>query len=366
MIQRIYADNFRCLGNFELRPGQLNLLLGENGSGKTSVFEVLQRLKDLAVGGSSAPSLFAGTKTVWDRRELQSFELEVDEAGGTFTYRLEVLHPSKAQGPQKPQIKGESLDFDGKPLFRYTDGQVRLFDEDHSPGAQFPFKPEHSFLPHLESQNAKLQAFKLFLAGMHVFQLDPFDLELFSQQDQPFLLSRGKNFASWLRYLSQERPKAKSLCEEHLADIIPGFQSFRFQTMGNQKLLLADLVRGDGSDDYSLLFTTHLSEGHRILSMLYAIAYGLVGSASVLCFDEPENFISLPEVQPWLQCLRDLVEDRNGQVLLISHHPEVIDYLAADSAYRFDRPTGDLARVEEWVPDPGKIMKPSEILVRGG
>lgn len=362
MIKRIYADNFRCLGNFEFRPGQMNLLLGENGSGKTSLLDVVQRLKDLVVGGSPATSLFAYTKTIWDRRDIQSFELEIEDGGGIFTYRLEVQHPFQA--PQRPQIKGEYLDFDAKPLFRYTDGQVRLFNEDHSPGAQFPFKPEHSFLPNLESQNGKLQTFKIFLTRINVFQLNPFDLDPFSQQDQPYLLIKGKNFASWLRFLSDERPRAKSECEEHLAEIIPGFQSFRFQAMGDRKLLLVDFGREDG-DGYSLSFN-QLSEGHRILSILYAIVYGLVGSASVLCFDEPENFISLPEVQPWLQCVRDLVEERSGQVLLISHHPEVIDYLAADSAFRFERPSGDLARVSEWIPDPSKIMKPSEILARRG
>lgn len=364
MIKRIYADNFRCLGNFEFRPGQMNLLLGENGSGKTSLLHVLQRLKDLVVGGISATSLFAYTKTIWDRRDIQSFELEMEVAGGTFIYRLEIQHSSEVQTPEKLQIKGEYLDFDAKPLFRYTDGQVRLFNEDHSPGAEFPFKPEHSFLPNLESRNGKVQTFKAFLAGINVFQLNPFAVELFSQQDQAFLLNSGSNFASWLRFLSEERPRAKSECEEHLTEIISGFQSFRFQAMGDRKALLVDFGK-EGGDGYFLSFN-HLSEGHRILSMLYSIVYGLIGSASVLCFDEPENFISLAEVQPWLQCLRDLVEERTGQVLLISHHPEVIDYLAADSAFRFERPSGDLARANEWRPDPAKIMKPSEILVRGG
>ena len=363
MIKRIYADNFRCLGNFEFRPGQLNLLLGENGSGKTSLFDIIQRIKDLVVGGESASS-FAYTKTIWDRRDIQSFELDVEEAGGTYTYRLEIQQSADVQAPPKTQIKGEYLDFEAKPLFRFTDGQVRLFDEDHSPGAQFPFKPGHSFLPNLETQNGKLQMFKAFLARVNVFQLNPFASDSFSQHDQPYLLVSGSNFASWLRFLSEEKPRAKSECEEHLAEVIPCFLGFRFQTAGDRKLLLVDFSREDGGS-YSLPFN-QLSEGHRTLSMLYAIVYGMVGSASVLCFDEPENFISLPEVQPWLQCVRDLVEERSGQVLLVSHHPEVIDYLAADSAFRFERPSGDLARVNEWSPDPDKIMKPSEILARGG
>ncbi|NJL28513.1 MAG: AAA family ATPase [Thermoanaerobaculia bacterium] len=363
MIRRLYADNFRCLGNFELRPGQINLLLGGNGAGKSSLLDALRCVRDLVVHGFPAAQLFGSTKTIWDRRDVQSFELELEATGGIFSYRLEIQHAvGQLAGAQRPQIKSESLDLDAKPLFRYADGQVRLFDDDHSPGAQFPFKSERSFLPNLESQNGKLRAFKTFLAGINVFQLNPFALEPASQQDHPFLLSSGSNFASWLRYLSEERPRAKADCEERLAEIISGFQSFRFQTAGDRKSLLVDFAREAGEGYY--LGLNHLSEGHRVLCLLYAIVYGLVGSASVLCFDEPENFISLPEVQPWLQCLRDLVEERAGQVLLISHHPEVIDYLAADTVFRFERPTGDLVRVGEWQPDPTKILRPSEILAR--
>ena len=363
MLTRIYADNFRCLGNFELRPKRLNLLLGENGSGKTSLFEALLLIRDLVVGGRPAASLFAYKKTIWDHRDIQGFELDIEAPEGNFSYRLEIRHPPQPS-PEAPQIKGEYLDFDGKPLFRYRDGQVQLFDENHEPGPRFPFKPEQSFFPNLEAQNSKIQWFKGFVAGIHVFQLNPFALDPFSQQDERYLSSNGSNFVSWLRYLSEERPQAKRECEERLAELIPGFQGFRFQLIGDRKGLLATFSRDDG-DSYEL-GVNNLSEGQRILSILYSALYGLVGHASVLCFDEPENFISLPEVQPWLQSLRDLVEERSGQALVISHHPEVIDYLASDSAFLFERPSGDLVRVRPWTPDPSKIMKPSEVLVRGG
>jgi len=178
------------------------------------------------------------------------------------------------------------------------------------------------------------------------------------------LVTNGANFVSWLRYLSDENPLAKLECEERLAEIIPGFQRFKFQAMGDRKGLLAVFAK-EGGESYDLALG-QLSEGQRILSILYSVLYGLRETASVLCFDEPENFISLQEVQPWLQGLRDLSEDRSKQVLLISHHPEVIDYLAADSVFRFKRPSGDISRVSQWIPDPSRIMKPSEILVRGG
>lgn len=96
MIRRIYADNFRCLGNFEFRPGPMNLLLGANGSGKTSLFEVLLQLRDLVIGGSSTAALFAHSKTIWDRRSLQSFGLDIEAAEGLFSYQLEIQHGEAA------------------------------------------------------------------------------------------------------------------------------------------------------------------------------------------------------------------------------------------------------------------------------
>ncbi|RMH23444.1 MAG: hypothetical protein D6696_00475 [Acidobacteria bacterium] len=364
MITRIHADNFRCFTNFELRPQRMNLLLGDNGTGKTSVFEVLQLVRELTVFGGRTPDLFAFKKTLWDQREIQSFELDVDGPDGSFRYRLEILH--RPEDAANPSIQAEKVELGGKPLYRYGGGEVHLFDDNHAPGAIFPFDSNQSFLPHWGSQNAKLQWFKSFVAGISIFQLNPFAMDLFSQRDEPYLTLNGSNFVSWLRYLNDEFPQAKVECEKQLAEILPGFQRFRFQTMGDRKALVADFQHPDGTS-YGLLLN-QLSEGQRIVAILYSVLFGLGGVASTLCFDEPENFISLPEVQPWLQGLRDAIEDGPGQALVISHHPEVIDYLAPDGAFRFERPTGGGVRVRPWQPEPDleDVMKPSEILARGG
>lgn len=47
MIQRLRVDNFGCLVNFELRLERMQLLLGPNGSGTSTVFEILRRLQRL-------------------------------------------------------------------------------------------------------------------------------------------------------------------------------------------------------------------------------------------------------------------------------------------------------------------------------
>jgi len=362
MLKRVYADNFRSLVNFELRPGQINLLLGPNGSGKTSLFDVFAVIADIVLRGASA-NMLAFTKTTWDSREVQRFELEIDGNGGTYLYLLEIQHAPPSATP-KAFIRAESVTFDSKPLYRFADGQVQIYRDDHAPGPLFPFRSEQLFLANLDPPASILSWFKNFIGRLRVFQLNPFDVELTSKQDQPFLSRSGRNLVSWIRFLSDERPEAKLKFEDRLRSVFPDFRGFSLPRSGDAKLLRATFSREQGQDYHLSLH--ELSEGQRALAMLYSAIYGMAGDTMVQCFDEPENFVSLPEVQPWLQALRDVTEEDRGQAFVISHHPEVIDYLAADSAFRFERPSGAVARVAPLELDVSDGLKASEIIVRGG
>ncbi len=58
MVTRLYVDNFRCLVNFELKLDETNVLLGPNGSGKTSVLDALRRIQDLVARGAKVEEAF--------------------------------------------------------------------------------------------------------------------------------------------------------------------------------------------------------------------------------------------------------------------------------------------------------------------
>jgi energy-coupling factor transporter ATP-binding protein EcfA2 len=366
MLKRIFADNFRALVNFEFRPGRLSLLLGGNGTGKTSVFDVLGKLRDLIVLGSPASDLFSYTRTRWDTRNVQRFELEIESVGGIYRYALEIEHPAERLG--RPFIRSESVTYDGDQLYRFAAGEVHLFRDDRQAGNVFPFRPEASFLANVDPPGARyvarLAGFKALMTKLWVFQPNPFDVEPASRQDQIFLARNGSNFASFFKYLNDERPAARTELESRLGEALPGFRNLRFQTIGDRKFLLAEfsaLSEGAKPPEYELL---ELSEGQRVLAFLYAVVCGLVQPGAVICFDEPDNFVALSEIQPWLQVLRDTLEERGGQAMIISHHPEVIDYLALDSLWWFERPSGPvIARPYE--PDAASPLKLSELLAWG-
>jgi AAA15 family ATPase/GTPase len=364
MLKRIFADNFRALVNFEFRLGSLSLLLGGNGSGKTSVFDVLGNLRDLIVLGRPAGELFAFTRTQWDTRDVQRFELDVQSSGGTYRYALEIQHPEETPG--KPVIRSEQVTLDGALLYRFSAGEVQLYRDDQSAGPVFPFRPDQSFLPNLDPSVAKqmtrLAGFKEFMAKLWRVQPNPFAIEAAAKQDDVFLARYGSNFASFFSYLNSEHPEARSEFERRLRDALPGFRNMFFRRLGDTKLLLtAFSVEEKSSGEYNLL---ELSEGQRVLAVLYAAVCGLVVPGAVLCFDEPDNFVSLSEIQPWLQFLRDTLETRGGQAMIISHHPEVMDYLALDSLWWFERPSGPVI-VRPLAADAESPLKLSELVARG-
>jgi predicted ATPase len=363
VLTRIFADNFRALVNFELRPGRLSLLLGANGSGKTSVFNVLGCLRDLIVLGNSSAELFAFTRTKWDSREVQRFELDFEVAEGIYRYALEVEHPQGSH--DKPSIRSESVSFDGELLYRFSDGEVHLFYDDRSANPVFPFRADQSFLTNLEPGRAnrlgRLAAFKELVAGIWIIQPNPFALEAASKEDAPFLVRSGVNFAAFFGYLNDERPEVRTILEERLREATPGFRNFFFKRVADGKLLMTTYEEGQLKGELTL---SELSEGQRVQAMLYAAVYGHLRDHSVICFDEPDNFISLSEIQPWLQVLRDALEEQGGQAIIISHHPEVMDYLALDSIWRFERPSGPVI-ARSWDANEAPDLKLSDIIAHG-
>jgi len=89
-----------------------------------------------------------------------------------------------------------------------------------------------------------------------------------------------------------------------------------------------------------------------------------VGEGTI-CLDEPDNFVALAEIQPWLFELSDRIEDQGGQVILISHHPELINILAPEHAVIFSREDGGPVRVEAFRSDIFHKLAPAEQVARG-
>jgi hypothetical protein len=131
------------------------------------------------------------------------------------------------------------------------------------------------------------------------------------------------NLMSWYRSLSQEQDWTDML-RESLQDVWPDFKSFRLVDVGLDAKAL-QLRFGDSKErEGGMLFFHQLSDGEKALIGLYMVRAALAtGAAQTVLFDEPDNYVGLPELQPWVLSLRELLDEKH-QAIIISHHPEIL------------------------------------------
>ena len=108
-----------------------------------------------------------------------------------------------------------------------------------------------------------------------------------------------------------------------------------------------------------------ISDGQRILIALLALLHFTVDRDTLIALDDLVSFVALAEVQPFIISLVDRAEELGAQVVLISHHPEVLDYLAPDRVIRFDREPNGPVRVLGSIDDRGSGLRTSELVARG-
>ncbi len=103
---------------------------------------------------------------------------------------------------------------------------------------------------------------------------------------------------------------------------------------GKQRIMTVLLSRDDavGAPDLAEYDFEELSDGQRALISLYTVLACAMSKGRLVLFDEPDNYISLAEIQPWLLALTDKVEMGGAQAIIVSHHPELLNHLRRSTA----------------------------------
>jgi predicted ATPase len=366
MLKRIYVDNFRCLVNFELKLDRMNLLLGDNGTGKTTAFEVLYRLQQFVAGNAKILVVFPSAElTRWQSGATQRFELDLEVGGAAYTYTLVIEHD---EDHRRAKIQTETLLLDGKKLFHFQDGTAELFHDDYTPGPQYPFDWTQSGVGVLQPRpdNKKLTRFRREMQKIIIACPRPSLMTSESREDASELSRHMENFVSWYRFLSQEHQGATLALFQKLKQVIPGFNSFSVKEAGESKVLKVLLDRPGGNGRPATYDFSELSDGQRVLVALYTILFVLKDEGMTLFLDEPDNFLALREIKPWLMALTEACGEGVEQAVLISHHPEIMDHLASSSGRWFDRDTSGPVRVADKPKTPADGLMPTEAVAREG
>jgi len=300
------------------------VLCGPNGAGKSSVFDALRLIRNLGsgngiLGGDGKRDVPHLDFTNWQDSTTQEFEIDLQVNGQAFTY---VLHLEQIASDLKPRIVQEKATCDGKIIFERAMENVRLQKNDGGE-ACFPLDWRITALASIQASGDRfpVEALKKAISSILILRPSPRSIEKESKSEAPQPDTKLSNLISWYRSLYQDQEWTDSL-RELLQDIWPDFRSFRLVDVGlNTKTLQLKFASDSHSNE---LFLHQLSDGEKALVGLYMLRATLgEDKTNTILVDEPDNYIGLQELQPWVYSMRELL-DEDHQCLLISHHPEIL------------------------------------------
>lgn len=196
----------------------------------------------------------------------------------------------------------------------------------------------------------------------------PYGLRAEASRGDRLLGRNADNFVGWYRNAVLESPGSARAHEEALQLVIDGFDSLRLEQVGvdTRELRLRFASRNGESEKRYWLSFDEISDGHRALVVLYGLLYLHSGDGISIILDEPDNYVALPEIQPWLVALLELCEDTPSQVVIASHHPEMIDYLGPNHGLILRRNASGATTAQPVErPTLSGSLKLSELVARG-
>lgn len=371
MLKHLRVKRFRCFENFAIDFSPKQLVFGANGVGKTSLLDVLDLLRRFTVGGSPAstvfsPDTFPRQFSNDEKAREQKFILGASVAGAEFRYELVVRFVGRTWDAI---VQKEQLSLNGAKLLDARPDAVKLCGEDdRAPEQVDPLLVQNRSAVGIFREGQRFQRiadFANWLEATLCVQIDPRRMRAESEGEERRLSRDAANFAAWFRQWSQEDPAAVAKLHDVLKDAIPGLSRLKTTPLGARRAVLEALFAPGSQSPQAAAFAFHeLSDGQRALTVLYALL-SIVRTGATLVIDEPDNFIALPEIQPWLYALSDAVDEHAGQAILISHHPELLNQWAADFGAKLLRDESGAVRTERYKRVPGSDLSPAEEIARG-
>jgi predicted ATPase len=337
VIKRFYVHNFRCLENFELPISGLPsaLLIGDNGSGKTTVGLALEILQRIARGANRVGELVKPKDLSRGRTDVpMRFEVEANLEAKTYGYVIAFELPD---GFKELRVLEERLTVDGKPVYSREVAQVHLARTRQEKEAKFLIDWHLVALPIVQHQSTKdpLFVFRQWLARMLILRPVPSMILGGSERETLQPNPQVTDFAAWFSGLLASAPSAYTRIDEYLKQVMPDLKDIKNPVVGrDSRSLVVQFSNGQGS---ATLPFEDLSDGEKCFMICAVVVAANEAYGPLLCFwDEPDSHLALSEVGHFVLALRKAFQS-GGQFIATSHNPEAIRHFSDENTLVLSR-----------------------------
>ncbi len=349
-IGQLTIKNYRVLRDVtfkDLEP--LTVLLGANGSGKSTVFDAFaflheafttslrrawderNRMAQIRSRGSDGPVVFEIKYRETKSAKLVTYRLEIDETNGHPVVRNETLRWSMASGPGRP-----------RDILKFANGSGMVYDERTRQTTEevmdSPDLLAVSTLGQL-SRYPQVAELRRFISGWYLSYLSADTTRTTPQGGPAERLSRdGDNLPNVIQYLQDRHPDRLGQIFATLRGRIPRLEKLLAAPMPDGRLLL-QLKDGPFAEPILARFT---SDGTLKLFAYLTVLYD-PSPASIVAVEEPENQLH-PRLLQMLAEEARTAADRS-QVLVTTHSPEFANAVRPRELWMMHRTEDGFAKV---------------------
>ncbi len=360
MIRRFYIHNFRCLENFDLPISgrSSTLLIGKNGSGKTTVAFALEILQKIARGTNRVGELVKLKDFNRGRSEQPiRLELEVELDKRLYSYVIAFELPN---GFKEMRVMEESLSVASKPVYTRSVAKIHLARAGADKEAVFSLDWHLVALPTIQtrSENDPLYIFKTWLSRMLILRPFPSLIRGESESETLQPNSQVSDYGAWFTAVLANAPAAYSLIADYLTQVMPDFKDITNPLVGTEARRLLVQFAND-KESFQLPFE-ELSDGEKCFAVCALVLAANKTYGPLLCFwDEPDNYIGTSEIGHFVLALRKAFQS-GGQLIATSHNAETIRRFSNENTlllYRKSHLEPTTVRLVDDLQVPGDLIK---------
>ncbi len=336
-LRRVSIRNYKSIDQCTVELGELVVLVGRNGSGKSNFLDALRFVSD-----SLSTSL---DHAIRDRGGIDSVRRRSTGHPRNFAIAMELLLPNgrfaeysfelAARRPGGFQLKSEKLS-----VRHHTRDLIASYEV-----TEDGVKSTLETLPALTRDRLYLVAASSLhdfrevydaLSAMGFYNLNPDEMKELQSPDAGEILHRdGSNIASVVSRMARDQPGALKRIIQYLADIVPGITDVRGVQLGPRETL-EFRQRVIGSKHPWKFYATSISDGTlRALGALVAANQFADRKQSVrlVGIEEPETALHPAASAALMDAL--LEASSSCQIIITSHSPELLDSFPLDRGELF-------------------------------